>query len=70
MQAQAAAELDALLPSLLDRAFRGEYVAAFARMRAFPAFPHSGECGYLPETTAPHRRCLSCLVRPVQLVCW
>ena len=21
-------------------------VAAFARMRAFPAFPHSGECGY------------------------
>ena len=30
------------------------YVAAFARMRAFPAFPNSGEFSYLPETTATH----------------
>ena len=32
------------------------YVAAFTRMRAFPAFPHSGECGYRREATATHGR--------------
>jgi hypothetical protein len=30
-------------------------VAAFARMRAFPKSPNSGEFGYLPETTGPQR---------------